>query len=151
MVHALRQIWRVLRPGSSLVDLRPLAANSPVEIVTEQQTRLAGRIDDSRDRLDDQAADEALAQILREGWFGREREATFSYVSYWDTPAEMRGYIEEKRSSLILPEAVLAEAERLLASSGPNARLRIPFKMVITRYRKQVGAPPGTTQEGDGG
>jgi len=137
MVHALQQAWRVLKPGGSLVDLRPLAANSPIEVVTGQQSRLAGRIDDSRDRLDDRAADKAVSQILRNGWFVREREETFDYIAFWDTLEEMQIYIEEKRSSLVLPDSVVAEAQWLLLDSDETARLRIPFKMIIARYRKQ--------------
>jgi hypothetical protein len=45
----------------------------------------------------------------------------------------------EKRSSLILPEQVLAEAERLISGSSTEAKLRIPFRMVISRYCKVPG------------
>ena len=37
MGHALKEIWRVLTPGGSLIDLRPLAARSPVQVVTGEQ------------------------------------------------------------------------------------------------------------------
>ena len=139
MVHALRESWRVLVPGGSLIDLRPLAANSPVQVVTGDKIVPAGQIDDSKDRLDDRAAAEAIRRIVHEGWFALEQEERFDYVSYWNTLEEMQRYIEEKRSSLILPEQVLAEAERLVTGSSTEARLRIPFRMVISRYRKTPG------------
>jgi len=141
MVHALKEIWRVLKPGSSFVDLRPLAANSPVQVVAGRRVSLAGRIDDSRDRLDDIAVEKALTQVINEGRFELEREEIFNYISYWDTPDEMKLYIEQKRSSLVLPETVLVNSHRLLTGSGAGARLRIPFKMVIARYRK-LQPPP---------
>lgn len=101
-----------------------------------ERTLLAGRKDDSRDRFDDIAADKALNQIVHEGWFVCKQKASFDCISYWDTPEKMRGYIEEKGSSLVLPEKVLAEVHRLLTHRGNQAKLRIPFEMVIARYRK---------------
>lgn len=136
MVHALQAIWRVLKPGGTFIDLRPLAANSPVQVMAGRQVLLAGHIDDSADRLDDMAVNEALDVVIKAGRFSCERTETFDYVSYWDTLEEMRHYVEEKRSSLVLPEAVLLKSRRLLTDSGAGARLRIPFKMVIACYRK---------------
>lgn len=135
MGHALQESWRVLVPEGYMIDLRPLASSSPVEVMIETQICLAGRIDDSRDQLDDLAAASTLAQLVNEGWFVCEQTQQFPYIVYWDNPEEMSQYIEQKRSSLVLPPVVLAEACRLLANS-PGAKLRIPFIMEIARYRK---------------
>jgi hypothetical protein len=43
MVHALRESWRVLVPGGSLIDLRPLSASSPVQVVTGNKIVPAGK------------------------------------------------------------------------------------------------------------
>jgi hypothetical protein len=136
MGHALKEIWRVLVPGGTLIDLRPLSANSPVEVIAGEQIQLAGRIDDSHDIPDDLAANQALAQLVSQGWFSCERQETFRFISYWNTPDELKAYLEEKRSSIIVPETVLLEARRLLANSGQQARLRIPSTMLIARYQK---------------
>ncbi|MEK7325455.1 MAG: hypothetical protein AAB217_09400, partial [Chloroflexota bacterium] len=111
MVHALREIWRVLAPGGTLIDLRPLSARWPVEVVVNHQATVAGLVDDSPGAPLDTAANESLAQAAREGLFTREQENSFKYLWYWDTPDEMKAYLEENWApDAILPDEVLAEA-----------------------------------------
>lgn len=136
MVYALREIWRVLTPGGSLIDLRPLAGNSLLEVVTSEGVRLAGRINDTLDIPDDRAANEALAHVVGAGWFARQRKVNFNYAVYCDTPDEVRTYLETKRRSLFLSGAVLDRARQLLAGSSEGAKMRVRFKMVIGRYQK---------------
>lgn len=138
MVHALKELWRVLVPHGSLIDLRPLAQNPPVEIVVGGQVFLAGRADVSSAMPDDVASDKSLDEVVGEGWFVREREELFDYALFWDTFDEMMAYAEWEWIRVFLPEAMLTEARRLLASSGEGARLRVRRRMVISRYRKQI-------------
>lgn len=146
MVHALKEIWRVSRRNGILIDLRPLANDSPVEVVADGQVSVAGRVDDSLGVPDDTAANEALAQIEREGWFRREQEESFELLDYWDTPEEMKAYVDESLAPyVILPEDVLERAQRLMSAargSGEGARVRKRLQMVIARLRK-MNAPGG--------
>jgi hypothetical protein len=139
MVHALREIWRVLAPGGTLIDLRPLSARWPVEVVVNRQAIVAGLIDDSPGAPLDTAANESLEQAAREGLFSREREGSFKYLWYWDTPDEMKAYLEENWApDAILPDEVLAEARRLMSKAGEGNRVRVRLHMTISRWRKQV-------------
>jgi hypothetical protein len=123
MVHALKEIWRVLAPHGWLLDVRPLAANAPLEVVAGDLVWLAGRVDEAGGLGDDHAANEAVRTVVREGWFIRERQAHFEYAWYWDTLDELQTHITEKWSnSTQLPAAVGAEAARLLAAGGPRYR-----------------------------
>jgi hypothetical protein len=138
MVHALKQLWRVLVPHGSLIDLRPLAQNPPVEIVVGEQVFQAGRADVSSALPDDVVSDKSLDEVVDEGWFVRECEELFDYAIYWDTLDEMIAYAEWDWIRVFLPEAMLTEARRLLESSGEGARLRVRRRIVISRYRKQI-------------
>jgi hypothetical protein len=141
MVHALREIWRVLTPRGWLLDVRPLSTNAPLEIVAGTQVWRAGRVDESGGLSDDHAANESLRTTVREGWFVRERQARFDYAWYWDTLDELQTHIAEKWSnSTQLPATVGAEAARLLAAAGTGARVRLQLTLTIARYRK---SPPG--------
>jgi hypothetical protein len=137
MVHALREIWRVLAPRGWLLDVRPVSANAPLEVVAGDQVWLAGRVDESGGLPDDHAANECMRAVLREGWLIDERQTHFDYVWYWDTLDELRTHIAEKWSnSTQLPATVAAEAARLLVAAGTGARVRLRLTVAMARYRK---------------
>src|SRR5689334_10752359 len=145
MVHALRECWRVLRVGGLLIDLRPFAGNWPLEVVIRPQVPggegldvwLAGTLDDSQERPADVAANAAMAQAVRAGWFRSERATTFEYIWYWDTLAELEAYIADRWATVMrIPVQTRQEASRLLASAGPDARLRLRRGMLIGSYRR---------------
>ena len=50
MVHALSEVRRVLRPGGSLIDLRPTARNRQVELELSEARLHIGEIDASEFR-----------------------------------------------------------------------------------------------------
>ena len=93
MVHALKEIWRVLVPNGQVIDLRPVSENAPVEVVDGDRVLFAGRrIDCAEGIADDVAANEAMAAAVNAEWFFRENTETFEYISYWDTPDEMKAF-----------------------------------------------------------
>lgn len=138
MVHALKEIWRVLAPGGLLLDVRPFSANMPVEVVGAAGAAMAaGEMHESEDgRADDQAANAAMRAIEREGLFAREREGTFDFLWYWDTPDEMQAYVAEKWTDTYLPDDVLAETRRLMQRTGADAQVRTSTNIIISRWRR---------------
>ena len=137
MVHALKEIWRVLVRGGILLDVRPLAGRSAVEVLSVGQALSAGRLDETSESFeDDQAANNALTYIGSEGLFDREREAAFDFAWYWDTPAEMQAYIAEKWTQTHIPEDVLEEARRLTASAGDRTRVRVHSRVTLSRWKR---------------
>jgi hypothetical protein len=65
MVHALREAWRVLRPGGLALDLRPANVHRRVAVVRGGAAELMGVMRESLD--DGRAADRAVAQMTRRG------------------------------------------------------------------------------------
>jgi hypothetical protein len=126
MVHALKEIGRVLVPGGSLIDFRPVGAKWPMEILDGEQVRLAGMVDRKLDIRDDAACSESLAQVVGEGWFVQDHEQFFDYYEYWDG-------VDETHGPVVVPDAVLAEARRLLAASREGAKVRIHYQTVMSR------------------
>jgi hypothetical protein len=145
MVHALAECRRVLRTAGLLIDLRPFAGNWPLEVVapSASPTRstpgawAVGRVDDSQERPDDQAANAAIAHAVRAGWFRAERTTTFEYAWYWDTLAELEAYIAERWATVLrLPPPTQTAARQRLARVGGGARLRLRRGMILGRYRR---------------
>ena len=136
MVHALREIWRVLIPGKDLIDLRPRSEDLQVEVVAGEQIIFVGVIDESAYLPDDVAADNAVAQLRQEGLFTQKQKAQFDYAMYWDSPDEMQAYARKRWPKSRLPEAVLVRSREFMAVSTVSARVRIRRKIMIIRYQK---------------
>jgi len=139
MVHALEETRRVLAPGGVLIDLRPLTDNWPVEIAWGAEGQEAGRLTDlPAGKEDDQAADLAIEEASRRGWFIRQEHETFPLFYYWDTPAEMQAFIEDEWDGVAeLGEATSRQMRASWASADAAARIRVRVKMLLTRWIKK--------------
>lgn len=138
MVHALREIHRVLASGGVLIDVRPLLDQWPVEVSWAGGYREVGKVTDLREPLaDDVAANAAMNEADAGIGFAREREAAYSFSYYWDTPKEMQNYIAESWDDVIsIDEGVWNSLGSARASAGAEARVRMRMKLVIARHRK---------------
>ena len=139
MVNALGEIRRVLVPDGILIDLRPLLEHAPVEIVSARETQIAGTVDQlPEDRASDVAADHAITQAEQQGWFVKEREEFFPFNYYWDSPKEAQEYLEaEWSNSVSVDDDVWRNARSMWAVANADARVRIRWRMLIARWRKQ--------------
>lgn len=137
MVHALEEIRRVLVVDGMLIDLRPISANWPVEIVSRRERQRAGHVTDSEAALtDDKAANEAATDAAQRGWYLREREQAFPFNYYWDSPEQVRQFLaEEWEGFASLEEEVWKRIRSLWAVADADARVRIQVNMQITRWR----------------
>lgn len=138
-MHALEESWRVLRPNGELIDLRPIASDPLVEIVSDRVSKSAGHLDDSRRRAGDLAADEAIDHVVDRGLFEQDGVKQFRFSLYWNSADEMQAYVEERWSnSAEIPSAVLRQAERLTKMAGHPIKARIQRKMHLATYGKKL-------------
>jgi hypothetical protein len=139
MVHALEEVRRVLTPAGTLLDLRPLADSWPVEILEDGNPLETGRLTDLPTGLDDdQAANLAVEEAARRGWFKREGEQTFPLYVYWDNPEEMTDYINERWADFVEMGVGVQQTTRITwADAGDSRRVRMKLKMLLTSWQKQ--------------
>jgi hypothetical protein len=140
MVHALDEIRRTLKPNSTLIDLRPVEDNWTVEIPSSSGLQIAGRMNDMPIGIaDDAAAFAAMKDVESRGWFVREQEEEFAFFYYWDTPSEMKEWIDEEWDEFTkMEDEVYRKARSLWASANADARVRVRVKMLITRWKKKA-------------
>jgi SAM-dependent methyltransferase len=97
MVHALREVHRVLAPGGILIDARP---DSRVAAYAERRTaggfQRFGVVNTSRPELqNDRASDRAIALAVDQGMFRRRRRGRFWHRVSFGSLAELRKYLWE--------------------------------------------------------
>lgn len=136
MVHALREIHRVLKPNGTLIDLRPHFGNRPVEVVLSYATLRAGEVDTLPNAEDKHVANRAIKQAVTEGLFKFEHEEVFDHVTDMDTVDDLRDYNKSLKQS-ILPEATIAQVEQLTVDETDDFIIQVHRSMIIARYRRR--------------
>lgn len=139
MVHALKEIQRVLVPDGILIDLRPMLDRWQIQVASAREIRETGQVQDFPVGLaDDEAANQAMAESEAKGWFVREHEEFFPFIYSWDTPNELTEWIEEEWQDFITVDDETQQSTRSAwAVADADARVRLKMKMLITRWRKQ--------------
>ena len=137
MVHALLECWRVLGQEGKLIDLRPVQSNPPIEVITAGSHFVPGHIVDEEEAADDMAADEAMSEVVRRGYFAPQMQDSFKFAVYWDTLEELLAYADRKWRTTKLPPEVLERLRRYVAGIDGRYRICIRSTMHIAVYRKQ--------------
>jgi len=138
MVHALDEIRRTLKPNGMLLDLRPVESNWSVEVSSSTGYQSAGRLTDLPVAVaDDEAAFHAMREVESRKWYIKKEEEEFAFFYYWDTPSEMKEFMEEEWDDFEkLEEDVFQKTKSLWAIANADARVRVRVKMLMTRWQK---------------
>jgi len=137
MVHALKEAHRVLVPQGIIVDVRPLSVDVPLEILYKGDRESAGMIDTSPDIELDIAADNAIESILIGRIFVESSKEYFDFAYYWKTIHEMEEDLEEFwKDDVILPEAVIQQAHKLINKQRQQTQIRVGLQMKLGKYEK---------------
>lgn len=137
MVHALSEIRRVLVPDGILIDLRPILDRWQIEVTSTREVRETGRVQDFPAGLaDDEAANRAIVQAAKNGWFSRDKDQFFSYSYSWDTPNEMEEWIDDEWQDVVAVNEETKQATRSAwALSDADAQIRLQVRMLIARWK----------------
>lgn len=141
MVHALDEIRRTLKPNGILIDLRPVESNWSVEVFSSAGYQAAGRLSDLPAAVaDDEAAFKAMREAESNGWYIKKEEEEFAFFYYWDTPSEMKEFMENEWEDFEkMEESVYKKASSLWASANADACMRVRVTMLITKWERQNG------------
>jgi uncharacterized lipoprotein len=70
-------------------------------------------------------------------WYVKQKEEEFSFFYYWDTPSEMKEFMETEWDNFErLEEDVFEKTKSLWAVANADARVRVRVKMLITKWGK---------------
>lgn len=135
MVHALYEVYRVLKPNGILIDLRPAAKHRRVGLGEGKKWRLVGAM---RERFDDdRAANKAVGHVLREGKFRRELRVEFDVDRVMDTTDDFRAWLDEFVQAEKLPshQWLIERVDRARMEHPPRTKITVrgPLLMQVLR------------------
>jgi len=138
MVHALKDVWRVLVDDGTLLDLRPLPAEYCLELVTPDAAIPIGKTDTTARAQDDAAADAAVRLMVDEGLFALRRRVEFDVDILWDTVGDLERFIA-KRTTRVSPSYAELERAYQKASVGSNAppQLRTNRRLTLAAFGRR--------------
>jgi len=96
MVDALKDVWRVLVDGGTLLDLRPLPAEYRLDLVTPDAAIPIGTTDTTGRAPDDAAADAAVAWTIDQCLFTRHSRVEFDVDMVWDTVHDLERFMAKR-------------------------------------------------------
>ena len=137
-MHALDEIQRVLVPDGILIDLRPLADNWRVEVVSLREVKRTGRVEDLPEQTNsDNASNEAMQEVEKRGWFRREQDELFPFFYSWDTPSEMEEFVDDDWSDFVgMGEDTRRATRSAWAVADGDSRVRVRVEIWIARWEK---------------
>ena len=139
MVHALRRAGCRLRPGGTLVSIRPHRTWRPlISIVARGRRVPVTRLVNPAFEGNLRAAEAALARVVEAGWFTRAGERAHRYRIALDRPAQVRTYlelIEPPRPRF--PPGARTRLQALWNAAPPEARIEVTESLVVTALRRR--------------
>ena len=138
MVHALREVHRVLAPGGVLIDARP---DSRVPAYAERQKARGfqrfGIVDTYRTEVaNDRASDSAIARVVREGLFKRRGRGRFWQRVPFTNLAGLQQYLWEHLRFVRRARWVVDAATRRRCSNEQFViRRAVRYELLEATYR----------------
>ena len=118
--------------------MRPVESNWSVEVSSSTGYQVAGRLNDMPTGLaDDKAAFEAMREVESRRWYIKEKEEEFAFFYCWDTPSEMKEFMETEWEDFEkMEENVYHAAQSLWSQANADAQVRVRVKMLITKWKR---------------
>lgn len=129
----------MLKPGGILIDLRPAAVHRRVGLRRAGGDQPLGVMRESFD--DDHAANRAVAEVVRRGWFDASGRVRFECHRTMDSLAQLRDWLDEFTALGKLPshDWLLQAAARALGTARGRAKIVIsgPLDLRVLKKPKQ--------------
>jgi hypothetical protein len=138
MVHALKEVWRVLKPGGIVIDLRPISVDVPLLILTTAGWKSAGIPDQSPDRVHNLAANQAMRSVIHDGLFVKLKQDYFETKYYWNNLRELKSDVDNCwKDDVIVSKEIWQHARFLYTSGNGQRRIQFPLRRKLIMYRKK--------------
>ena len=123
MVHALEQIYSLLKPSGYLIDIHPNGELVEFILPLDEGEQLIGYMQETDDYIEYHQANEALDAIVAAGLFQVEKSGEFEFLTHADSFGELKTFLEENWSDSVITDDVIANAKKLEKEHGKRKTL----------------------------
>ena len=136
MVHALHEANRVLKPQGFLIDLRPAPVHRRVGIEVSDDFKQVARMNEKLD--EDYAANNAIAEVIREGIFKRQSKFRFDCKRVMGSLKDFHLWLDEFIMMAGLPsqEKLFQRVERAYKSTLGRKRIVVRAPLILNVLQK---------------
>jgi hypothetical protein len=139
MVHALRRAAEHLRPGGTLISIRPHRSWRPSVAIVHARRRVSvATLVNPAFEGNLEAAEDALRKVVHQGWYTLSGVRAARYRTYLDRPGQMRTYLELINPPRPrFPPGGRARLYKLWDSAPKGSRIEVSEGLVVNALRRR--------------
>ena len=134
-MNVLHRVHRWLRPDGRMLDIHPEPEDASVEVRDGPRLTFVGPYQRPHIYQNIHAARAALAGMVEQGLFARERSIVFEVLYHFETVDQWLAYRVERGTSTEVDPGLLERARDVLAET--SGELLIREQMRATRYGRR--------------
>ena len=137
MVHALEKVHSLLAPGGILIDIHPFYEAPAIEVHIDARVTQEGMVQEDTDFVEFLQADQALAEVVRQGWFALERAGQFTFLTHADGVTDWHADLTADWNSYSLDDDTIRRVDELLGVPGQPKEVVMREHAHIARLRPE--------------
>jgi len=123
MVHALKQIHKLLTPNGRLIDMHPNGEPPPITVRLGEDQHLVGWVRELSDYEAYALADEALKTAVSLNLYQVQIQETFAFITMCDSLADLQHYLANEWNDAFLEDLVAMQIESLMRTSTSDQEI----------------------------
>ncbi len=135
MVHALKLVHSLLKPGGMLIDIHPCGQAPLLQVSLSGRLHPAGVLQETDGFVEYAQAANALAHAAQNGWFGVETSTQFTYILHAETPSDLFEFLNAEWKDAVIAPDVSRYIEELYQSHSGDREVRLVETVTISRLR----------------
>ena len=140
MVHALRKAASSLNPGGVILEVHDLVDPPRIEVHANQSEIFAGQLLSDNNFENQRLADQAIGQVIEDGFFLSDQALVFENYLRADTFDSLTEWLEENWESAYVPQGTREKVIDLIAQSGEGTEvvLRMVSRLMLLKPAARI-------------
>ena len=140
MVHALRKAVSSLNPGGVILEVHDLVDPPRIEVHANQSEIFAGQLLSNNNFENQRLADQAIGQVIEDGFFLSDQALVFENYLRADTLDSLADWLDENWESAYVPQGTRQKVIDLIAQSGEGTEvvLRMVSRLMLLKPAARI-------------